>query len=257
MENTLRFVKVRFLGQSNPGIFQTGNLSLEYGQKVVAMSERGMAIGHINSYPFSLPESETSTKIPLISKIATDEDIERYKQIYQEQRAAGSIFSELVTHHHLPMNLDHVEHAEFGKKIIFYYTSPSRVDFRELLKSLSKRFKERIELRQIPSGSAAQLSTIGPCGMELCLFIKSVMKDEGAKRACSEFHCCLDYKDPFYEDKRSRLPKVGDYITTQTNESGRVEKLDLWKEEFEILTDNGVLKRFASGQLAETLNKSK
>ena len=256
MSNTNRLVKVRFLGQSHPGTFLAGDLPIQYGSRVVAMSERGMAIGHVNSYPFDLPSTASMPNIQSIAKIATSEDLEKYKQVYQDQRDVSLIFNQLVTQHNLEMKLDRVEFTSLGKKMIFYYTSPIRVDFRDLLKDLSKRFKERIELRQIPSNENATTGNIGPCGMELCLFIKSVMNEEaGTKRGCSEFNCCLDYKDPFYEDKRSRLPKVGDFVTTHTGDMGRVERLDLWKEEFEMITDQGVVKRFVSDQMKEILNK--
>ena len=256
MSNPIRLVKVRFLGQSRPGTFLTGDLPIKYGERVVAMSERGMAIGFVNSDPFDLRISESMNDLQRINKIATEEDINQYKNVYQEQRDVSHVFKQLVTQHNLEMKLDRVEFTSLGKKIVFYYTSPTRVDFRDLLRDLSKRFKERIELRQIPKNESATSGTIGPCGMELCLFIKSVIhEDGGSKSGCSEFNCCLDYKDPFYEDKRTRLPRVGDYITTYTGEMGRVERLDLWKEQFEMVTDQGVVKRYVSNQLKEILNK--
>ncbi len=252
----MRFIKVRFLGQSLPGTFLIGDLPIKYGQRVVAMSERGMAIGFVNSDPFDLMISESKIDFQIIKKIATEEDIDKYKHIYQEQRNTRIIFRELVDYHKLEMKLVDLEFKSNGKKIIFYYTSPDRVDFREILKDLSKRFKERIELRQIQTSESPTSGTIGPCGMELCLFIKSVMREESAtKGVCSDFNCCLDYKDPFYEDKRSRLPKLGNFIITHTGEMGRVEKLDFWKEEFEILTDKGIRKRYVSALLKEILKK--
>lgn len=255
--NTSRLVRVRFVGQSNPCNFLIGNLAIEYGQKVVAMSDRGLAIGYVNSYPFDLPNSLDLKNILTINKIATDEDVVIFRNAYQDQRNARNIFNQLVSEHEMTMTLADVEFTSFGEQIIFYYTSPTRVDFRELLKSLSKRFKARIELRQIPSGERGSPSTtIGPCGMELCLFINSVVKNGNAEyKRCNEYSCCLDHKDPFYEDKRSRLPKVGDFITTHTGEMGRVERLDLWTEEFEMMTDKGILKRYVSELRNETLNK--
>jgi hypothetical protein len=82
-----------------------------------------------------------------------------------------------------------------------------------------------------------------------------MQNEKAGEKRCNEFYCCLDYKDPFYEDKRAGLPRVGDFITTHSGEMGRVEKLDLWHEEFELLTDQGILKRYVSEQRHETLNK--
>jgi len=106
--------------------------------------------------------------------------------------------------------------------------------------------KLKIELRQVHEGSG-DLGDIGPCGPELCQFINSVMGSGCSQsKKCNEYKCRLDYKDPFYEDKRSRLPKIGDIVSTHTNEKGRVLRLDLWNEEFELLTDEGAVKKFVS-----------
>lgn len=222
------------------------------------MSERGMTIGYVNSFPFEVPYSESMLGIQSISKLATDEDLVKYKQAYQEQREARNTFNRLISEYQLPMELTDLEFASFGTKIIFYYTAPNRVDFRELLKALSAKLKARIQLCQINAQETiSDFRGIGPCGAELCLFIKSLMKDKrDGNKKCNEFYCCLDYKDPFYEDIRSRLPKVGDFITTHTGEMGRVHRLDLWNEEFEMMTNQGVLKRYVSELRNVTLNRN-
>jgi cell fate regulator YaaT (PSP1 superfamily) len=256
MSKISRLVNVRFFDQAHPGTFQVGNIEIMYGQKVVALSDRGRAIGVINSSPFDSSDIDQGVKYPNIIKIATDQDIEDCKKIYQEQRKAGDIFRDLVAQCGLKMKLDHFKYTSFGQNIIFYYKSPTRVDFRELLKSLRKHFSERIELCQISSSEhTAQSEKIGPCGMELCLFIKSTLKDPDLAARCSENKCCLDYKDPFYEDRLSRLPKVGDFIKTNSGEIGRVEKLDLVREQFELLTAGGVLKRYVGQMFKEKVDK--
>lgn len=257
MDKSLALVNVRFLDQVQPQTCLIGNLEVHYGQKVVALSDRGIAVGVVNSLPFYSSVSPKNQKHQIILKHATEEDIEDCKKIYQEQRGAGSIFRDLVAQHGLDMNLEYFKFTSFGKKIIFYFKSQNRVDFREILKSLRKKFSVSVELHQLPSAEGSMNSErIGPCGMELCLFIKSTMND--SKRiGCSENKCCLDFKDPFYEDKFSRLPKVGDYIKTGTSEVGRVEKVDPIKEEFELLTDLGVLKRYVSQMFHQKLDKKK
>jgi len=253
----LNCVRVRFMGQAQACTFLMGNLPIKYGQKVVAMSERGMTIGYVNSFPFVLPYSETSQNFRTIYKVAEEGDVAKYKQIYQEQKKARDIFNRLIIEYQLEMNLIDFQFTCDGKKVIFYYAAQNRVDFRELLKALTGALRVRVELRQIQlrEGSSA-LGDAGPCGPEQCLFINSLMLHEKAgKKPCNEFYCCLDYKDPFYEDRRARLPLVGDFITTHSGEMGRVEKIDLWHEEFELLTDQGILKRYVSEHRHETLDK--
>jgi cell fate regulator YaaT (PSP1 superfamily) len=259
MDKSSVLVKIRFLDQVQPVTCEVGELEVCYGQKVVALSDRGVAIGVVNSLPFSSPENDQGQSYHKILKIATDQDIEDCKRIYQEQRAAGVIFKDLVAQHGLDMRLDHFKFTSEGRRVIFYYRSSERVDFRELLKSLKKKFSEQIELHHLSSNDISSSSDrIGPCGMELCLFINSTFKDsKNNGHRCSENKCCLDFKDPFYEDKFSRLPKIGDYVQTRTSEVGRVVKVDPVREEFELLTDLGVLKRYVSPMFIKKLDKNK
>jgi cell fate regulator YaaT (PSP1 superfamily) len=259
MNKSVALVNVRFLDQVQPVTCELGEFEVFYGQKVVALSDRGVAIGVVNSLPFSSPANGQVQSYHKILKIATDQDIDDCKRIYQKQRQAGIIFRDLVAQHGLDMSLDHFKFTSEGRKVIFYYRSIERVDFRELLKSLKKELSERVELHQLsPTDSSNPSLRIGPCGMELCLFINSTFqesKNNGLR--CSENKCCLDFNDPFYEDKFSRLPKKGDYIQTRTSEVGRVVKVDPIREEFELLTDLGVLKRYVSQMFLKKLDKNK
>jgi cell fate regulator YaaT (PSP1 superfamily) len=258
MNKSFVLVNVRFLDQVQPATCVVGDLEIQYGQKVVALSDRGMAVGIVNSLPFHSSVDSKDQNYRKILKVATDQDIEECKRIYQEQRRAGDIFKRLVAQHGLAMELEHFKHTSGGRKIIFYYRSKDRVDFRELLKCLKKEIPEGIELHQLSSNeSTLHPDKIGPCGMELCLFINSTMKNASSNGSrCSENKCCLDYNDPFYEDKFSRLPKKGDFIQTKTMEIGRVVKLDPVREEFDLLTDVGVLKRYVSQMFDKKLDKN-
>jgi cell fate regulator YaaT (PSP1 superfamily) len=89
MKNSIQLVNVRFFDQVQPATLIIGNVDVKYGQKVVALSNRGKAIGVVNSFPFSLSNFAESKSYQSIIKIATDQDIEECKQIYQEQRKAG------------------------------------------------------------------------------------------------------------------------------------------------------------------------
>jgi cell fate regulator YaaT (PSP1 superfamily) len=259
MNKSLALVNVRFFDQVQPVTCVIGDREVFYGQKVVALSDRGVAIGVVNSLPFYSPKNGQGQSYQKILKLAKDQDIEDCKIIYQKQRAAGIIFKDLIAQHGLDMSLDHFKFSSGGRKVLFYYRSAERVDFRELLKSLKQKISERVELHQLSStDSSTSSERIGPCGMELCLFINSTFKDsKNNGPRCSKNKCCLDFKDPFYEDKFSRLPKKGDYIQTRTSEVGRVVKVDPVREEFELLTDLGVIKRYVSQMFIKKLDKNK
>lgn len=268
----LRFVRVRFPGNSRSFAFLLGKRSVEYGQKVVAMSDRGMAVGYINSFPYDVPFNKGMLPIRSISKIATDEDIVKDREAYRQQKEAENICNDLIEQHKLDMHLTHVEFTSFGKKAVFYFIAPSRVDFRDLVRDLVGKLKTRIELRQISvRDRSASVGGIGPCGRELCCSsFLTKYGNVGIKMAknqdltlnfsklngvCGQLKCCLQYEDEVYKEKRTKLPKENDIITTHTGETGKVLRIHLLSEQFEVLTARGVKKRFVADLFKDTLNK--
>lgn len=268
----LRFVRVRFPGNARSFPFLVGKRRIEYGQKVVAMSDRGMAVGYVNSFPYEVPFNKSMLPIRSISKVATSEDIVKDKEAYRQQKDAENICNDLIEHFKLDMQLTHVEFTSFGKKAVFYFIAPARVDFRDLVKDLVGKLKTRIELRQISvRDRSASIGGIGPCGRELCCSsFLTKYGNVGIKMAknqdltlnfsklngvCGQLKCCLQYEDDVYREKRSRLPKEGDIISTHTGDIGRVDRLHLLSEQFVMMTNRGVRKRFVVDLYKETLDK--
>lgn len=268
----LRFVRVRFPGNAKSFPFLVGKRQIEYGQKVVAMSDRGMAVGYVNSFPYEVPFNKSMLPVRSIAKIATEEDIHKDQEAYYQQKNAENICNDLIEEHQLDMYLTHVEFTSFGKKAIFYFIAPSRVDFRDLVKDLVAKLKTRIELRQISvRDRSASIGGIGPCGRELCCSsFLTKYGNVGIKMAknqdltlnfsklngvCGQLKCCLQYEDDVYKEKRSRLPKEGDIISTHTNEIGKVLRLHLLSEQFDMLTNRGVKKRYVVDLYKESLDK--
>lgn len=268
----LRFVRVRFPGNSRSFPFLVGKRRIEYGQKVVAMSDRGMAVGYVNSFPYDVPFNKSMLPVRSINKIADQEDIQRDRDAYHQQKEAENICNKLIESHKLDMYLTHVEFTSFGKKAIFYFIAPSRVDFRDLVRELVGKLKTRIELRQISvRDRSASVGGIGPCGRELCCSsFLTKYGNVGIKMAknqdltlnfsklngvCGQLKCCLQYEDDVYRDKRSRLPREGEYITTHTGESGRVDRLHLLNEQFVMMTNRGVRKRYMVHLFKQSVSK--
>jgi cell fate regulator YaaT (PSP1 superfamily) len=268
----LRFVRVRFPGNARSFPFLIGKRRIEYGQKVVAMSDRGMAVGYVNSFPYEVPFNKSMLPVRSISKVANDEDIVKDKEAYRSQKNAENICNDLIEQFKLDMQLTHVEFTSFGKKAVFYFIAPARVDFRDLVRDLVGKLKMRIELRQISvRDRSGSIGGIGPCGRELCCSsFLTKYGNVGIKMAknqdltlnfsklngvCGQLKCCLQYEDDVYREKRARLPKEGDYITTHTGEMGRVDRLHLLTEQFVMMTNRGVRKRFVVDLYKETLDK--
>lgn len=269
----LKFVRVRFPGHAKSYAFLVGSRNLMYGQKVMAMSDRGIAVGYINSFEYELPYSKNLLPIKSINKVATDEDMTKEHDVYKRQKEIETTCQDLINKHKLQMNLTHVEFTQFGKKVVFYFIAPARVDFRGLVRDLVAELKLRIELRQISvRDRAASMGAIGPCGRELCC--SSFLSKYGnvsikmAKNqnltlnysklngVCGQLKCCLTYEDEVYEQKRKKLPNEGEFIQVKSGESGKVHKLNILSEQFDLLTDKGKIRRYTADQMKKKYSAS-
>lgn len=261
----LTFIRVRFPGNSRSFPFMVGERKFAYGQKVIAMSDRGMTVGYINSFPYELSFHQNMLPIRSITKVASKEDIEEQRLHTLEERRAEKACLKLIDELKLDMNITHVEFTSFGKKAVFYFNAPARVDFRELVKRLVIDLKIRIELRQISvRDRTAAIGAIGVCGLQTCC--SSFLRNYGnvsikmAKNqnlalipskingVCGQLKCCLRYEDDVYGEKRKRLPKEGSFIETENGDRGKVLRLQLLVEQFEMLTDQGQRRTYAGVQ---------
>ena len=161
------------------------------------------------------------------------------------------------------MTITHVEMMQSGKKAVIYFNAPSRIDFRDLVKDLVKELKLRIELRQISLRErTAAIGGVGVCGLQTCCssFLTS-FGHVGIKHAknqslsispnringiCGQIKCCLKYEDEVYTQKKKILPKEGKAIKLTNGDIGKVLKVHVIKEQFDVLTDQGIIKRFGA-----------
>lgn len=261
----LTFIRVRFPGNAKSFPFMVGKRRFSYGQKVLAMSDRGMDVGYINSFPYTVRFNKGMLPIRTVKKAASDEDIREQQSNIDLEKEAKSKCEEVIGELNLDMNITHVEIIQFGKKMVFYFTAPARVDFRELVKRLVKDLRMRIELRQISvRDRAAALGSIGPCGLMTCC--SSFLRNYGhvsirmAKNqnlalipsklngVCGQIKCCIKYEDDVYSNKRKRLPKEGSFIEAKNGDRGKITKLHVLVEQFEMITDRGEIRRYARNQ---------
>lgn len=263
----LTFVRVRFPGnaKSFPFLINRKNKRFSYGQKVLAMSDRGVTVGYINSFPYEIPFKKSMMPIRSINKIATDKDVQKQSQHFEKEKEAENLCLSLIEHYKLNMNLTHVEIIQFGKKAVFYFNAPERVDFRDLVKDLVSKLKMRIELRQISvRDRTAALGAISACGRQNCC--SSFLKNYGAANikmaknqslalipnkingVCGQTKCCLRFEDDVYSEKRGRLPRENSFIKARNGDMGKVTRLHLLQEEFEMITDTGKRRRYDASQ---------
>lgn len=261
----LTFVNIRFPGNAKAQPFLVAGMKLNYRQQVMAMSDRGVTVGYVNSLPFEQPFTREMLPIRKIIRLATDDDVEKQKNAAAEEKRAENTCLTYIQRYQLQMTLTHVEIMQFGKKAVFYFTAPERVDFRELVKSLVGDLKMRIELRQITvRDRSAAIGAIGICGRQNCcssflnnygnVTIKMAKNQSLAllpnkiNGVCGQLKCCIRYEDDVYSEKRKRLPEEGNFIRTLNGDQGKVLRLHVLAEEFDLITDRGQKRRYARSQ---------
>ncbi|MCY4524412.1 MAG: regulatory iron-sulfur-containing complex subunit RicT [Halobacteriovoraceae bacterium] len=266
----LTFIRVRFPGNAKSFPFLIGKRRFAYGQKVVAMSDRGMDVGYINSFPYTVPFDESMLPINTISKLATEEDLKKQRDFIDREKEYERTCLALIEKYQLNMVLTHVELIQFGKKVVFYFNAPARVDFRNLIKDLVNELKMRIELRQISvRDRTAALGAVGVCGLQTCCssFLKnygnvsiSMAKNQNLalipsrlNGVCGQLKCCVKYEDKVYTHKRKFLPEVGTFIQTKNGDLGKITRLHILSEKFEMLTDKGYRRLYHVNQYEEDL----
>ncbi|MBF0359634.1 MAG: hypothetical protein HQK49_01390 [Oligoflexia bacterium] len=257
----MTFVKVRFPGNAKAFPFFIGKRRFSYAQKVVAMSDRGMAIGYISSFPYEESFNRSMLPVRSIIKPATDKDVVREESYVAKEKDAKDVCNRLVEKLNLNMELTHVEYTQFGKKAVFYFTAPGRVDFRELVKGLVSELKMRIELRQIYiRDRTAAIGGIGPCGRQFCCnsFLEKyghvnikmaktqllTLTQNKLNGVCGQLKCCMQYEDDVYQDKKLKLPEIGSFIKAKNGDVGKVERLHILIEQFDMVTDKGKRRRY-------------
>ena len=173
-----------------------------------------------------------------LARAATPEDFRRVDDLKRIQNEQYAKADELIRAHRLPMELVDCEHLFGGERVVFYFLSESRVDFRELVKAMAREFKARIELRQIGVRDEAKLlADYGDCGKPVCCnthlsvmppvsmrmakLQKSTLDPTKIAGRCGRLKCCLRYENDVYEEFLAELPPVGARVVTSAGQ-GRV-----------------------------------
>ena len=173
-------------------------------------------------------------------RYATSDDISEEKHLQKIAKGEMEYCRRLVEELDLPMKIVDAEHVFGGERIIFYFMSDGRVDFRQLVKKLAHEYQTRIEMRQIGSRDEAKiLADYETCGQECCCkrFLK-VLKPVNMRMAkmqkatldpskisgyCGRLKCCLRYEDKTYTELKERLPKKNTRVKTKYGEGKVVD----------------------------------
>ena len=240
-----KIVGVRFKPAGKIYHFNPAGHDIKKGDNVIVETARGIEMGEVCVGIKEISPEALTKPLKDVIRIATDEDLERVKENKVKEKEAFEICVQMIKQHGLDMKLVETEYTFDRTKVLFYFTSDGRVDFRELVKDLATRFRVRIELRQIGIRDESKMvGSIGICGRELCCskFLGEFMpvsikmaKEQGLSLnptkisgTCGRLMCCLKFEQETYEELIKVTPRQGALVKTPDG-NGTVEYVDMLK----------------------------
>ena len=226
----------------------------ERNMPVVVETARGLEYAWVAYPDREVTDDEIVSPLKPVIRIATEKDTEFYEACQEKRPQAMQICREKIIKHGLEMKLVDCEYAFDGSKILFYFTSSNRVDFRELVKDLATTFHNRIELRQVGTRDEAKyLGGIAPCGRVCCCagnmpeFKKvsvKMAKTQGLSLnpgkisgLCGRLMCCLSYENDYYAEAIKKMPKIGAEVQTPEGKA-IVAGINMLKMEVKVKIDD-------------------
>ena len=250
----IKIVGVRFRKAGKIYYFDPAGMEIETGTHVIVETARGIEFGTVMIPPREMEEDGVVQPLKPVIRIATEADEITEQKNKEKEKEAFQICLEKIAKHKLEMKLVEAEYTFDNNKLLFYFTADGRIDFRELVKDLASVFRTRIELRQIGVRDETKiLGGIGICGRPLCCsthlseFIPVSIKMAKEQNlslnptkisgVCGRFMCCLKNEEETYEYLNSRLPNVGDHVTTIEGLKGEVQSVSVLRQLVKVIVE--------------------
>ena len=262
-------IGVRFRTAGKIYYFDPQKLNIKKGPHVIVETARGIEYGTVVIGCREVDDSKVIQPLKSVIRIATKEDDGIEARNREKEKDAFRICLEKIKKHGLEMKLIDAEYTFDNNKVLFYFTADGRIDFRELVKDLAAVFKTRIELRQIGVRDETKIvGGIGICGRALCchsylsefapVSIKMAKEQNLSLNptkisgVCGRLMCCLKNEEETYEYLNSRLPNIGDYVTTDDGYKGEVHSVNVLRQTVKVVVtvnDEKEIHDYKVGQL--------
>lgn len=243
----VKVIGVRFRTAGKIYFFDPGRLNIKKGDHVIVETARGIEYGTVVGGVKEVEDDKVVQPLKPVLRIATQKDSEQEAANKGKEKDAFKICLEKIKKHNLEMKLIDAEYTFDNNKVLFYFTADGRIDFRELVKDLASVFKTRIELRQIGVRDETKIvGGIGICGRALCChtylseFIPVSIKMAKEQNlslnptkisgVCGRLMCCLKNEEETYEYLNSKLPVIGDFVTTDDGLKGEVHSVNVLRQ---------------------------
>ncbi len=227
---------IRFKRAGKVYYFDAGEIALQAGDYAVVKTSRGMELGHVVIAPGQVLVNNTGESLSPVIRKAEPEDIAKSDELDNKAEEALIECGKMIAELNLPMKLLSAEYSLDSSRLTFLFSAEERVDFRELVRRLSGKFKLRVELRQVGSRDEAKLlGSYGRCGRELCcasfltefapVSIKMAKEQDlplnpmKISGACGRLMCCLAYEGEQYKAMKAKMPRLGQRVSTKMGEA--------------------------------------
>jgi len=239
-------IGVKFKQKGKTYFFDPVNIPFAVGDGAIVETSRGQEYTFVTVANCEVPSEDIKGELKPVVRKADEKDFQVYTENQSRRLPALRTAQELADNRKLDMKFVDAEFAFEGGKVMFYFTSDTRVDFRDLVKDLASNFRMRIELRQIGIRDECKMKGgLGPCGRVCCcndfladfarVSIK-MAKHQGLSLnpskisgLCGRLMCCLKYEDDYYADTLKFMPKVNSTIPTP-NGNGLVVSVDVLRQ---------------------------
>ena len=250
----IEIISVRFKNGGKQYYFNPNGLQFAEGDGVIVETSRGVEYGECTQANSMIDEMELTAPLRPVLRAATEEDKATVAKNKEKEEKAFQVCQEKIVEHGLDMKLVEVEYSFEGNKILFFFTSEGRVDFRALVKDLAGTLHARIELRQIGvRDEAKMLGGLGICGRPFCcsqflnefqpVSIKMAktqnlsLNPTKISGTCGRLMCCLKYEQDAYVDLVKRAPKSDSFVETPDG-AGTVTNVNLLRETVQVRLDS-------------------
>ena len=241
--------RIQFRKVGKKYYFNPNGINVKDKDLVVVETVRGLEIGEVVGGLVECP-TELEKDIKPVLRIANKKDIDNHRLNQKNEVIALDKCSKLIKKNKLEMKLLYCEYTLDRQKLIIYFESEERVDFRQLVKDLAEEFRVRIELRQVGSRDGAKvLGGLGPCGLIVCCntFIEEFdnvsikmaknqnlsLNPQKISGTCGKLLCCIKYENEVYKELRVNMPDINDIVRLETGE-GKVLSVDVLKREVKV-----------------------
>ena len=243
-------VSIRFKNRGKSYYFDPKGHQVQTGQNVVVETSKGLEFGECVRGNFQVKSDKVISPLRPVRRLATAEDIKTAEANREKEQEAFRTGMEKIREHGLDMKLVDVEYNFEGNKILFFFTSDGRVDFRELVRDLAGVFRARIELRQIGvRDEAKMLGGLGICGKPFCcsqflddfqpVSIKMAktqnlsLNPTKISGTCGRLMCCLKFEQDAYEELVKSAPKIDSYVETPEG-NGTITEINLLRQKAKV-----------------------